>query len=92
MTWDLGPGLAILATDQTLRVVVVCLVLGTSSVLDVVVIALFTLHDAMDGARGVVLAIVVQTTSELPLLALAMALVDVPTSVAAAPVLVEVGA
>jgi hypothetical protein len=92
MTWDLGPGLAILATDQTLRVVVVCLVLGTSSVLDVVVIALFTLHDAMDGARGVVLAIVVQTTSELPLLALAMALVDVPPSVAAAPVLVEVGA
>jgi hypothetical protein len=27
-------------------------VLGTSSVLDVVTIALFTLHDAVDGARG----------------------------------------
>jgi hypothetical protein len=68
-------------------------VLGTSSVLDVVTIALFTLHDAVDGARGGgVLAVIVKVTSKLPLFALAMALVDVAASVAAAPVLVEVGA
>jgi hypothetical protein len=67
-------------------------VLGTSSVLDVVTIALFTLHDAVDGARGGVLAVIVKVTSKLPLFALAMALVDVAASVAATPVLVEVGA
>jgi hypothetical protein len=33
-------------------VAVVRLVLGTSPVLDVVVIALLMLHDAMNGARG----------------------------------------
>jgi hypothetical protein len=35
---------------------------------------------------------VVQTTSEVPLFALVMALIDVAVSVAAAPILVEVGA
>jgi hypothetical protein len=49
---DLGPGLVILVRDRILRVVVVCLVLGTSPVLDIVAIMLFTLCDAMDGARG----------------------------------------
>jgi hypothetical protein len=90
---DLGSRPAILVRDQTLRVAVVRLVLGTSPILDIVAIALFMLHDAMDGARGGggVLTIVVQTTSELPLLALTMALVDVAASIAATPVLVEVG-
>jgi hypothetical protein len=49
---DLGFGLAILVRDRTLRMAAVRLVLGTSLVLDIVTIALFTLHDAMDGARG----------------------------------------
>jgi putative NIF3 family GTP cyclohydrolase 1 type 2 len=84
--------LAILVRDRTLRVAVVRLILGMSPVLDVVTIALFTLHDAMDSARGAVLAIVIQTMSKLPLFALTMALVDVSTSVAPTLVLVEVGA
>jgi hypothetical protein len=70
---------------------VVCLVLGTPPVLDIVAITFFVIHDLMDGAQGVVLAIVVEATSELSLFALAVALVDVATSVATAPVLVEVG-
>jgi hypothetical protein len=49
---DLGSGLAILVRDRNLRVAVVRLVLSTSPVLDVVAIAIFTLHDVMDGARG----------------------------------------
>jgi hypothetical protein len=89
---DLGSGLAILVRDRTLRVAVVRLILGMSPVLDIVTIALFTLHDAMDSARGAVLAIVIQTMSKLPLFALTMALVDVSTSVAPTLVLVEVGA
>jgi hypothetical protein len=47
---DLGSRLAIRVRNRTLRVAVVCLVLGTSPVLDVVAVALLTLHDAMDGA------------------------------------------
>jgi hypothetical protein len=43
-------------------------------------------------ALGGVLAIVVEVTSELSLFALAVALVDVATSVATMPVLVDVGA
>jgi hypothetical protein len=61
-------------------------------VLDVVAVTLLTLHDVMNDARRSVLVIVVQTTSKLPLFALAMALIDVAASVAATPVLVEVGA
>jgi hypothetical protein len=69
---------------------VVCLVLGTLSVLDVVAIALFALSD---GRRpGTVLAIVVEAMSKLSLFALAVALVDVAASIATALVLVEVGA
>jgi hypothetical protein len=70
---------------------VVYLVLGTLPVFDVVVIALFALHDPMDGARGGVLTIIVEVTSKLSLFALAVTLVDVATSIATAPVLVEVG-
>jgi hypothetical protein len=88
---DLGPMLAILVRDRSLRVAVIRLVLGASSVLDVMAIALFTHHDAVDGTRGAVLAIVVQATSMLPLFTLTMALVDGATSIATVPVLVEVG-
>jgi hypothetical protein len=73
-------------------VAVVRLILGTLPIHDIMAITLFTLHDAMDGARGDVLAIVVQMTSGLPLFALMMALVDVATNVTTASVLVEVGA
>jgi hypothetical protein len=69
---------------------VVCLVLGLPPVLDVVAFAFFALHDLMDGARGGVLSIVVVVMSELSLFALAVALVDVATSAATTPVLVEV--
>jgi hypothetical protein len=77
--------------DWTLRVSVVCLVLSTSPVLDVLVITFFTLHDAVDGARRAVLAIVVEVTSKLSLFALAVALVDVTASVTAAPIVIKVG-
>jgi hypothetical protein len=73
-------------------VAVVYLVLGMPPVLDVMAIMFFALHDPMDGARGTILAIVVEATSMLSLLALAVALVDVAVSVATAPVLVEIGA
>jgi hypothetical protein len=70
---------------------IVCLVLGTLSVLDVVAVAFLTLHDPMDGSRGGVLAIVVKVMSEFSLFAFAVALVDVATSVATTPVPVEDG-
>jgi hypothetical protein len=70
-------------------VAVVFLILGTSPVLDVVALAL---HDLVDAAWRTVLAIVVEATSQLPVLALAMTLVDVAAGVAIASVLVEVGA
>jgi hypothetical protein len=88
---NLRSRLTVRVRDRTLKVAVVCLVLGTPPVLDVVAIALFALHDPMDGARRAVLTIVVEATSKLSLLALAVALVDVAASVATAPVLVEVG-
>jgi hypothetical protein len=89
---DLRSRLTVWVRDRTLRVVVVCLVLGMPLVLDVVAIALFALHDPMDAARGAILAIVVEATSKLSLLVLTVALVDVAASVATALVLVEVGA
>jgi hypothetical protein len=46
----------------------------------------------MDGARGAVLAIIVEKTSKFSLFLLVVALVDVAAGVATAPVLVEVGA
>jgi NADH:ubiquinone oxidoreductase subunit K len=88
----MGSGLAVWVRDRTLRGAVVRLVLGMSLVLDVVAIAFFTLHDAMDGTRGAVLTIVVEATSKVSLFALAVALVDVAVGVATVPVLVEVGA
>jgi hypothetical protein len=49
---DLGSRPAILVRDQTLRVAVVRLVLGTSPILDIVAIVLLMLHNVMDDARG----------------------------------------
>jgi hypothetical protein len=71
-------------------VAVVFLVLGTSLVLDVVALALLALHDLVDAARRTVLTVVVEATSEFPLLALAVMLVDVAAGVVIASVLVEV--
>jgi hypothetical protein len=71
-------------------VAVVFLVLGTSLVLDVVSPALLALHDLVDAARRTVLTVVVEATSEFPLLALAVMLVDVAAGVVIASVLVEV--
>jgi ABC-type amino acid transport system permease subunit len=78
--------------DQTLRVAVLGLVLGTPPVLDVVVFALLALHDPVDAARRTVLAVVVEATSKFPLLVLTVMLVDVAAGIATTPVLVEVGA
>jgi hypothetical protein len=72
--------------------VVVGLVLGMPPVLNIMAFALIALHDPVDAARRTVLAVVVEATSELPLLALMVMLVDVATSVATTLVLVEVGA
>jgi hypothetical protein len=69
-------------------VVVVFLVLGTPPVLDVVALAL---HDPVDAKWRAVLAIVVEATTQLLLLALAVMLVDVTAGIATVPVLVEVG-
>jgi hypothetical protein len=71
---------------------VVGLVLGMPPVLNIMAFALIALHDPVDAARRTVLAVVVEATSELPLLALMVTLVDVATSVATTLVLVEVGA
>jgi hypothetical protein len=71
-------------------VVVVCLIFSTASVLDVVAIALLTLHDAVDGAMGVVLTVVLRTTLQLPLIGLAVALVDVAASVTGMPIVVDI--
>jgi hypothetical protein len=61
-------------------------------VLDVVASTLLALHDPVDASWRTVLAVVVEATSELPLLAFAVTLVDVAAGVATTPVLVEVGA
>jgi hypothetical protein len=68
------------------------LVLGMPPVLDIVAFALLALHDPVDTAWRTVLAVVVEATSELPLLAFVVTLVDVAAGVATMPVLVEVGA
>jgi hypothetical protein len=70
---------------------VVFLVPGAPPVLDVVALALLTLHDPVDAAWRTVLAIVVEATSQLSLLALAVGLVDVTTGIATTLVLVKVG-
>jgi hypothetical protein len=72
-------------------VVVVCLVLGTPPVLDIVAFALLSLHGPVDTARRTVLVVVVEATSEQELLAFTMALVDVAASITTTSVLVEAG-
>jgi hypothetical protein len=72
-------------------VVVIFLVLGAPPVLDVVAVALLTLHDPVDAAWRTVLVIIVKATPQLSLPALAVALVDVTAGIATTPVLVEVG-
>jgi hypothetical protein len=89
---DLISRLSVRVTDWTFGMVVVDLVLGTLPVLHVVAFAIFALHDPMDGDRGAVLTIIVEATSKLSLLTLAVALVDVATSVVTMSVLVDVGA
>jgi hypothetical protein len=78
--------------DRTLNMAVVCLVLARHR---------FSTSWRSRSSRsmirwtapgGAVLAVVVEATSELSLFAIAVALVDVATSVATTPVLVEVGA
>jgi hypothetical protein len=71
---------------------VVGLILGTPPVLNVMAFVLLALHDPVDAARRTVLAIVVEATLELSLLALAVALVNVAASIMIAPILVDVGA
>jgi hypothetical protein len=73
-------------------VAVVCLVLGTPPVLDVMAFALLALHDPVDAAWRPILVVVVEAMLELSLLVFTVALVDVVASVATTPVLVEVGA
>jgi hypothetical protein len=73
-------------------VAVVFLVLVTSPVLYVMVLALLSLHDPMDTAWRTVLAVIVEAPSEFPLIALLVTLVDVTAGIATAPVLVEVDA
>jgi hypothetical protein len=71
---DLGSRLSFRVKDRTLGVAVFGLVLGMLSVLDVVA---FVLHDLVDAAWRTVLTVVVEATSELPLLAFAVKLLHV---------------
>jgi hypothetical protein len=89
---DLRSRLTVRVGHWTLGVAVVCLVLGTPPVLGIMAFVLLVLHDPVDTARRAVLAVVVEATLKLSLLAFTVALVDVAASVATTPVLVEVGA
>jgi hypothetical protein len=71
---------------------VVGLVLGAPPVLDVMAFTLLMLHDPMVTTWRTVLAIVVEATSELLLLALAVVLVNVAADITTTPVLFDVGA
>jgi hypothetical protein len=73
-------------------VAVFSFVLGTPPVLDVMVFALLALHDPVDAAWRTILAVIVEATSDLPLLAFVVTLVYVAAGVATTPILVEVGA
>jgi hypothetical protein len=88
---DLISRLSRWVTDRTLRVATVFLVLGTPPVLDVMALALLALHDPVDATWRTVLAVVVEATSQLSLLALVVMLIDVTAGIATTPVLVKVG-
>jgi hypothetical protein len=66
---------------RTHEMIVFGLVLGTPPVLNIVAFAFLVLHDLVDAARRTVLAVVVEATSELPLLAFTVMLLDVVASV-----------
>jgi hypothetical protein len=66
---------------------VVCLILGTLSVLDVVAFALLALHDPVDAARRTVLVILIEATSGLSLFALIVALIDLAANIVTMPIL-----
>jgi hypothetical protein len=89
---DLGSRLAIRIWDRALWVAIVRLILGMSSVLDIVAVALLALHDVMDNTRRVVLSVVLCAMPQLPLLALTVALVDVAACVSCTPILIKVRA
>jgi hypothetical protein len=73
-----------------LRVTILHLIYCMMPILDVMVIALLPLHDAMNGARRAILTVLHRATAQHPLLALAVMLVDVAAGVAGTPVVVEV--
>jgi hypothetical protein len=89
---NLGSRMSHRVTDHTLGVAMFGFVLGTPLVLDVVAFALLALHDPVDAAWRTVLAVIVEATLEVPLLAIVVTLVDVAVGVATTPVLVKVGA
>jgi hypothetical protein len=66
---------------------VVCLVLGTLSVLDVVAFALLALYDPVDAARRSVLVILIEATSGLSLFAFIVALIDLAANIVTVPIL-----
>jgi hypothetical protein len=57
-----------------------------------VALALLALHDLVDAAGRTVLVVVVEATSEFPLLTLVVTLVDVTAGIVITLILVEVGA
>jgi hypothetical protein len=79
---NLGTRLAIPIRSDDLRVAVLHLVQYMVPVLDVMAIVLLLLHDVMNGARRVVLVVVLFT--------LVVTLVDVAAGIAGTPVIVEV--
>jgi hypothetical protein len=89
---DLGLGLTIWVPGTLLWMAVVHFVPSTAPILNVVAITLLMFHDTVDDARGVVLAVVLRTTSQLVFLALVVALVDVAAGIAGTPILIKVGA
>jgi hypothetical protein len=89
---DLGLGLTIWVPGTLLWMAVVHFVPSTAPILNVVAITLLMFHDTVDDARGVVLAVVLRTTSQLVFLALVVALVDVAAGIAGMPILIKVGA
>jgi hypothetical protein len=58
----LGPGLAILIPSALLQMVVICIVLGTTPIIDVMAVVFLAFHDVVDGTRGV-LAVILCATS-----------------------------
>jgi hypothetical protein len=60
---DLGTWLAILMGGGDRQVVVLLFIHRTPPIPDIMAVALLTLHDAMDGARGTVLTVVLHAVA-----------------------------